>query len=46
MTVRMPNDEDKRRAELIARGIWPGPPQEKQGAKGQAEAATKRLGKG
>jgi len=39
MTVRVPNDEDKRRAELIAQGIWPGPPSEKQvGAKGLAEA--------
>lgn len=45
MTVRMPTEEEKRRAELIAQGIWPGPVGEKPtvGAKGKAEA-QKRFG--
>lgn len=46
MTVRMPTEEEKRRAELIARGIWPGPVEKKPpevGAKGKAEA-KKRFG--
>lgn len=40
MTVRMPTEEEKRRAELIAQGIWPGPPGKEPslGAKGRAEA--------
>ena len=45
MTVRMPTEEEKRRAKLIQQGIWPGPPPEhKPGAKGKAEA-EKRFGK-
>jgi len=46
MTVREPTEDEKRRAELIAKGIWPGPPAEEKtvGAQGAAEA-KKRFGK-
>lgn len=51
MTVRKMTEEDKRRAELIQQGIWPGPPPgtkvtlQKPGAKG-TEAAKRRFGNG
>jgi hypothetical protein len=48
MTVRMPTEDEKRRAEMIQHGIWPGPPPGKQekkvGSKGRDEA-SKRFGK-
>jgi hypothetical protein len=30
VTVKIPDDEDKRRAELIQQGVWPGPPRPKK----------------
>lgn len=45
MTVRKMTEEDRRRAELVQQGIWPGPPpgvvtprRRKTGSKGLEEA--------